>query len=153
MINTLFLTTVPVEPTFVAFFQHSQTHFHGLSYQLFQISLKNSELKTTHNAFQDCHMHFFPQPFSKQLYMQVIFCLMHKQDSKSVQMNKHFHGLSKEGKTWEGTQKQQCKNSLTQETTSVIPLLPSSSKNVTTSPDLTQLVNPCMELKKKLNSI
>ena len=30
MINTLFLTTVPVEPTFVAFLQHSQTHFHCL---------------------------------------------------------------------------------------------------------------------------
>jgi len=39
-------------------------------------------------------------------YMQVIFCMMHKQDSKSVQMNKCFHGLSKEGKTWEGTPKQ-----------------------------------------------
>ena len=26
---------------------------------------KNSELKTTHNAFRDCRVHFFPQPFSK----------------------------------------------------------------------------------------
>ena len=34
-------------------------HFHGLSCQFFQISLKNSELKTTHNAFQDCRVHFF----------------------------------------------------------------------------------------------
>ena len=34
----------------------------------FQISLKNSELKTTHNTFQDCRMHFFWQPFSKYLY-------------------------------------------------------------------------------------
>ena len=58
MINTLFQTTVPVEPTLVAFLQHSQTHFHGLSYQFFQISLKNSELKTTHNAFRDCRVHF-----------------------------------------------------------------------------------------------
>ena len=31
MINTLFLTTVAVEPTFVAFPYHSKTHFHGLS--------------------------------------------------------------------------------------------------------------------------
>ena len=34
----------------------------------FQISLKNSELKTTHNTFRDWHGHFFRQPFSKQLY-------------------------------------------------------------------------------------
>ena len=31
----------------------------------FQISLKNSELKTTQNTFRDCHVHFFRQPFSK----------------------------------------------------------------------------------------
>ena len=31
----------------------------------FQISLKNSELKTIHNAFRDCRVHFFLQPFSK----------------------------------------------------------------------------------------
>ena len=64
MINTLFLTTVPVESTFVAFLQHSQTHFHGLSYQFFQISLKNSELKNTHNAFRDCReIALFPTTF------------------------------------------------------------------------------------------
>ena len=64
MISTLFLTTVPVEPTFVAFLQHSQTHFHGLSYQFFQISLKNSELKNTHNAFRDCReIALFPTTF------------------------------------------------------------------------------------------
>ena len=68
MMHTLFMTTVPVEPTFVAFLWHSQTHSHGLSYQFFQISLKNSELKSTHNAFQDCHVHFYRQPFSKYLY-------------------------------------------------------------------------------------
>ena len=50
MINTLFLTTVAVEPTFVAFLQHSQTHFHGLQHQFFQISLKNSEFKSTHST-------------------------------------------------------------------------------------------------------
>ena len=31
----------------------------------FQVSLKNSELKTTHNTFRDCREHFFRQPFSK----------------------------------------------------------------------------------------
>ena len=36
----------------------------------FQISLKNSELKTTHNTYRDCHVHFFGQPFSKQLYIE-----------------------------------------------------------------------------------
>ena len=36
----------------------------------FQISLKKRELKITHNAFQDCRVHFSRQPFSKQLYMR-----------------------------------------------------------------------------------
>ena len=31
----------------------------------FQIYLKNSQLKTTHNTFRDCRVHFFRQPFSK----------------------------------------------------------------------------------------
>ena len=39
----------------------------------FQISLKNSELKTTHNALQDCRVHFCRQPFWKQLYI-ALFC-------------------------------------------------------------------------------
>ena len=34
----------------------------------FQISLENREDKTTHNTFRDCRVHFFRQPFSKQLY-------------------------------------------------------------------------------------
>ena len=34
----------------------------------FQISLKNSELKTTYNTFRDCRRHFFREPFSKKLY-------------------------------------------------------------------------------------
>ena len=38
----------------------------------FQFFLKNSELKTTHNTFRDCRVHFFRQPFSKQLY--VFYC-------------------------------------------------------------------------------
>ena len=70
IINTLFLTTVAVKPTFVAFLQRSQTRFHGLSCQFFQISLKNSELKTTHDTFRGCRVHFIQQPFSKQLYLK-----------------------------------------------------------------------------------
>ena len=31
----------------------------------FQISLKNSELKTTHSTFRGCRVHFIRQPFSK----------------------------------------------------------------------------------------
>ena len=31
----------------------------------FQIFLKNSEIKTAHNTFRDCRVHFFWQPFSK----------------------------------------------------------------------------------------
>jgi len=31
----------------------------------FEISLKNSELKTTHNNFRDCRVHLYRQPFSK----------------------------------------------------------------------------------------
>ena len=68
MINTLFLTTVAVKPTFITFLQHLQTHFHGLSCQFFQVSLKKRELKITHNAFHDCCVHFSQQPFLKQLY-------------------------------------------------------------------------------------
>ena len=36
--------------------------------QFFQISVKKSELKTTHNSYRDCRVHFFRQPFSKYLY-------------------------------------------------------------------------------------
>ena len=36
----------------------------------FQISLKNSELKTSHNTYQDCRVHFFGQPFLRQLYIE-----------------------------------------------------------------------------------
>ena len=34
----------------------------------FQISSENRADKTTHNTFRDCRLHFFRQPFSKQLY-------------------------------------------------------------------------------------
>ena len=33
----------------------------------FQISLKNSDVKTTHITFRDCCVHFFRKPFSKYL--------------------------------------------------------------------------------------
>ena len=35
----------------------------------FQFSLENRADKTTHNTFRDCYVHFFRQPFSKQLYV------------------------------------------------------------------------------------
>ena len=47
-------------PTFVAFLKHFQTHFHSLLYQFFQFSLKNRELKTTHNAFRELSRAVFP---------------------------------------------------------------------------------------------
>ena len=40
MFNTLFLTTVAVEPTFVAFRNHSQTYFHGISCHSFKFLWK-----------------------------------------------------------------------------------------------------------------
>ena len=58
-------STVAVEPTFVDFLYHLQTYV--LSF--FQISLKNSELKTTHNTFRGCRMYFIRQPSSKQLFI------------------------------------------------------------------------------------
>ena len=38
----------------------------------FQFSLENRADKTTHNIFRDCRVHFFRQPFSKQLYISLI---------------------------------------------------------------------------------
>ena len=35
----------------------------------FTISLENRADKTTRNTFRDCRVHFFRQPFSKQLYV------------------------------------------------------------------------------------
>ena len=42
----------------------------------FEISLKNSELKHTHNTFRDCRVHFFRQPFLKQLCMRRLCSLV-----------------------------------------------------------------------------
>ena len=67
-INTLFLATVAVEPTFVGFPLALANICPWPLVPLFQISLENREDKTTHNTFRDCRVHFFRQPFLKQLY-------------------------------------------------------------------------------------
>ena len=46
MINTLFLTTVAVDPTFVTFLQHSQTYISGLPYDSFKFLWKTVHLKS-----------------------------------------------------------------------------------------------------------
>ena len=55
--------TAAVEPRFVALKTGKVRLWPTV--QFFQISLKNSELKTSQNAFQDCRVHFFRQSFSK----------------------------------------------------------------------------------------
>ena len=62
---------VAVEPTFVAFLSALANICPWPLVSFFQIPLKNSELKTTQNTLQDCRMHFFRQPFSKQLYVNI----------------------------------------------------------------------------------
>ena len=59
MIDTLFLTTFAVEPTFVLALANT------FSWPFVQILSKNSKLKTTHSAFRDCRVHFFRRTFSK----------------------------------------------------------------------------------------
>ena len=56
--------TVAVEPTFVLSLALANIPPWPLV-PFPQISLKKSELKTTHNTFRDCRVHFFRQPFSK----------------------------------------------------------------------------------------
>ena len=53
--------TEAVEPT--CFPLVLATYVGGLI-PFFQISLKNSALKATHNTFRDCRVHFSRQPFS-----------------------------------------------------------------------------------------
>ena len=65
---------------------------------LFQISLKNSELKTTHNTFRDCRVRFFGQPFSKQLYNPHPYPLHHQGQTADTgyglrQFERTFHGI------------------------------------------------------------
>ena len=60
--------TVAVEPSFVVFLSSPLALANICLWPLvlfFQISLKKSELKTTHNTFRDCRVHFFRQPFSE----------------------------------------------------------------------------------------
>ena len=54
-----------VEPTFLLSFNTRRHTSMASSAILSKISLKNSELKTTHNTLRDCRVHFFRQPFSK----------------------------------------------------------------------------------------
>ena len=62
---------VAVKSTFVTFLQFSSRTFMGSrAIILFFFELKNSVLKTTNNTFGDWRVHFFLQPFSKQLCAQ-----------------------------------------------------------------------------------
>ena len=54
--------TIAVEPTFVTFTLALANICPWLLVPFSQISLKNSELKTTHNTSRDCRVHFFRQP-------------------------------------------------------------------------------------------
>ena len=55
--------TIAVEPTFVAFFYHSQTYGPWPLVSFFQTSLKNSEFKTVHNTFRGLSRAVFPTTF------------------------------------------------------------------------------------------
>ena len=58
--------TEAVEPSILLFsFSIGKTYVHGHFVPFFQISLKKRQLKTTHNTFRDCRVHFFRQPFSE----------------------------------------------------------------------------------------
>ena len=57
--------TVAVEPIFACVPLALANIRSWLLVPFFKISLKNSELKTTHNTFRDCRVQFFQQPFSK----------------------------------------------------------------------------------------
>ena len=54
------LDTVAVEPIYFCYFPLALTNICPWPLVPFsQISLKNSELKTTHNTFRGCRVHFF----------------------------------------------------------------------------------------------
>ena len=57
--------TVAVESYLLLLSFSIRKHTSIFSHAIFHISLKNKELKTTHNTFRDCRVHFFRQPFSK----------------------------------------------------------------------------------------
>ena len=73
MINTLVLDTVAVQPTLVAQFPLALANIRPWPLvPFFEIYLKNSEQKTTHNTLREYRVHFSRQPFSKQLYISVL---------------------------------------------------------------------------------
>ena len=59
--------TVAVEPTFVALANKRPWPL----VPFFQISLKKSELKTIHNTFRDCYVHFCPTTF-----LEIAVCML-----------------------------------------------------------------------------
>ena len=58
-----FPDTVPVEPTFIAFRLALVNIRPWPLVSFFQISLKNSDLKSTHNTSRDCPCALFPTTF------------------------------------------------------------------------------------------
>ena len=56
----------------------------------FQFSLENRADKTTHNTFRDCRVHFFRQPFSKQLYTDSPQCMAQSLDFVGYELNLKF---------------------------------------------------------------
>ena len=61
----------------------------------FEISLKNSELKITHNTFRDCRVHFFREPFLKQLYINKVMITVKKiiiTNQSAIHQNLHWLG-------------------------------------------------------------
>ena len=71
MINILFLTSCSCRTDFCCFPLALANICPWPLVPFFQISLENSADKTTHNTFRDCRVHFFRQPLSKQLYIQI----------------------------------------------------------------------------------
>ena len=65
MINTLFLTTVAVEPTFVALLQHSDRKHTSVASRALSNFFEEQCTQNTHNTFRDYRVHFVRQPFSK----------------------------------------------------------------------------------------
>jgi len=66
MINTLFLTMQLSNLLLTLSFSiRKHTSMASSDRAILSNLLKNSKLKTTHNTFRDCRVHFFPQPFSK----------------------------------------------------------------------------------------
>ena len=81
MINTLFLTLLQLSNLLLLLSFSTSKHMANGLWPLvpfFQISLKNSEFKATHNTFRDCRVRFFGQPFPKQVYNPHPYPLHHQ---------------------------------------------------------------------------